>query len=149
MRERQHLTHHPKALPATAAAVGLIAAAGLVFRVRTPPAPAVLGAPALVQALHLATQDDGDDTDEPRVTPDQLAKYERVYEAMQRNHSLTVEQAAAQQGLTLAQFRDLENRIERNDDLRAQVRSDLKKAAETGTPTSGAPTPGSSPPPRQ
>lgn len=149
MRSTRHLTHHPKALAATAAAVGLIAAAGLVFRVRTLPAPAVLGAPALAHALHLAAQDAGDDTDEPRVTPDQLAKYERVYEAMQRNHSLTVEQAAAQQGLTLAQFRDLENRIQRNDDLRTQVRSDLRKAAATGTPASGAPTPGASLPPQK
>ena len=43
---------------------------------------------------------------------------------MQRNHSMTIEQAAASQGLTVEAFRDLERRIE-SDDL---ARDDARRA---------------------
>ncbi|HVA81244.1 MAG TPA: hypothetical protein VNF29_10000, partial [Candidatus Binataceae bacterium] len=43
--------------------------------------------------------------DQAEVPPDQVEKYIAVYKATQSTHSLTVEQAATQQGLTVAQFR--------------------------------------------
>jgi hypothetical protein len=54
---------------------------------------------------------------------------------MQHNHSLTVEQAAAAQGLTLRQFRDVEQRVERNDVARQTVRRALAKSAVQSTPS--------------
>ena len=74
-------------------------------------------------------QDDdsqGDDTDVP---PQDVDKYIKVYKAMQQNRGLTVEQAAAQQGLSVSDFRSLENRIERNDALREHVVESLKPQA--------------------
>ena len=41
----------------------------------------------------------------------------------------TVEQAASKQGMTVAQFRSLEDKIERDDTLRERVRTALRKAA--------------------
>ncbi len=71
----------------------------------------------------------GDDTDVP---PPDVDKYIKVYKAMQKNRNLTVEQAAAQQGLSVSTFRSLEDRIERNDALREHVREALKpQAAES------------------
>lgn len=84
------------------------------------------------QALQLAAQSaapaapdqaDDDDTDVPT---NQVDKYISVYEAMQKDHNLTVEQAAPRQGLTVAQFRQLEGRIERDDTLRERVRKALR-----------------------
>ena len=87
------------------------------------------------QALQLAAesavpvaQDESDD-DEKDVPPSQVDKYISVYEAMQKDHNLTVEQAASRQGLTVAQFRELEGRIERDDTLRERVRKALRHAA--------------------
>lgn len=66
-----------------------------------------------------------DDTDVPT---SQVDKYIGVYAAMQKDHNLTVEQAASKQGLTVAQFRKLEGRIERDDMLRERVRKALRHA---------------------
>ncbi len=87
------------------------------------------------QALRLAAQPeapaappdetDDDDTDVPT---SQVDKYISVYEAMQKDHNLTIEQAASKQGLTVAQFRQLEGRIERDDTLRERVRKALRHA---------------------
>jgi len=68
----------------------------------------------------------GDETDVP---PQDVDKYIKVYQAMQRDRSLTVEQATAQQGLSVPEFRSLEDRIERNDALREHVRQALKPQA--------------------
>ena len=68
----------------------------------------------------------GDDTDVP---PQDVDKYIRVYQAMQHNRNLTVEQAAAAQGFSVPAFRSLEDRIERNDALREHVRDALKPQA--------------------
>jgi len=86
------------------------------------------------QALRLAAQSatpsspdqaDDEDTDVPT---GQVDKYISVYEAMQKDHNLTVEQAASKQGLTVEQFRQLEGRIERDDTLRERVRKALRHA---------------------
>jgi hypothetical protein len=79
-------------------------------------------------------QSDSDSGDQPEVPPDQVEKYIAVYRATQSNHSLTVEQAAAQQGLTVTQFRELEGRIERNDALRERVRKALRGNREVTKP---------------
>ena len=47
---------------------------------------------------------------------------------MQKDHNLTVEQAASKQGLTVAEFRQLEGKIERDDMLRERVRKALRHA---------------------
>ena len=80
----------------------------------------------LLQPTLAQDQDDdvGDSTAPKGASPDEIQKYVAVYRAMQRNHSITVEQAAATQGMSLAAFRDLEQRIE-NDDL---ARDDARRA---------------------
>lgn len=77
----------------------------------------------------VAQNDSDDEADDKDVPTSQVDKYISVYEAMQKDHSLTVEAAASQQGLTVAQFRDLENKIENDDTLRERVRKALRHAA--------------------
>jgi hypothetical protein len=72
------------------------------------------------------TADEDDDKDVP---PVQVDKYVSVYRSMQKDHGLTVEQAASKQGMTVTQFRSLEDKIERDDTLRERVRTALRKAA--------------------
>jgi hypothetical protein len=69
-------------------------------------------------------------------SPDQIEKYVAVYRAMQRNHNLTIEQAAAAQGLTVAAFRELEQRIE-SDEL---ARDDARRALAEPEPSEAATT---------
>lgn len=71
-------------------------------------------------ALRLV-QDSGADTDS-EVPSDQVEKYVAVYKDMQRDHSLTVDAAAAKQGLTVTEFRELEQKVER-DDRRVSTRA--------------------------
>ena len=80
-----------------------------------------------------------DDAADNEVSTDELEKYVSVYKAMQRNRSLTVDQAATAQGLTIQQFRQLENRVERDDAALQQARDELQAAAQ------GSPTPSKSP----
>lgn len=97
------------------------------------PVSAWTGAPPLVKsrdasvriAVHLVQEEEGAG-DENEVPPQDVDKYIKVYQAMQHNRNLTVEQAAAAQGLTVTAFRSLEDRIERNDALREHVRDALK-----------------------
>jgi hypothetical protein len=78
-------------------------------------------------------QDMGDD--EKEVPPADVEKYIQTYKAMQKDRGLTVEQAAAKQGLTLAQFRSLEDKIERDDTLREHVRKALQPAGAKSSPS--------------
>ncbi len=70
------------------------------------------------------------EADSNEVSPAQVEQYLAVYKAMQRDRRLTVEQAAAAQHLTVAQFRDIEARIERDGVLRERVRRELLKTAQ-------------------
>ena len=70
-----------------------------------------------------AAETDDDDKDVPT---SQVDKYISVYESMQKDHNLTVEQATSKQGLTVAQFRSIEGKIERDDTLRERVRKALR-----------------------
>lgn len=81
-------------------------------------------------------QTEPDDDDDKEIPPAQVDKYVQVYQAMQKDHNLTVEQAASKQGMTVAQFRSLEGKIERDDTLRERVRTALRKAANPKAPDS-------------
>jgi phage protein D len=78
-----------------------------------------------------------DESDENEVSTDDVEKYVSVYKAMQRNRSLTVDQAAAAQGLTTKQFRELEDRVQRDDAALQQARDELQAAAQS-SPAGGA-----------
>jgi hypothetical protein len=80
-----------------------------------------------------------EDADENEVSTDEVEKYVSVYKAMQRNRSLTVDQAAAAQGLTIEQFRQLENRVQRDDAALQQARDELQAAAQRSPTPSGKP----------
>lgn len=74
--------------------------------------------------------------DENDVQPQEIEKYINVYKAMQKNRSLTADQAASQQGLSESEFRSLEDKIERNDAIRERVRTALRDAAKpSASPT--------------
>ena len=71
---------------------------------------------------------DASGDDDKDVPPKLVDKYTNAYKAMQKDHTLTADQAAAAQGLTIAQFRSIEGRIERDDTLRERVRKALRNA---------------------
>ena len=78
------------------------------------------------------------------VSSSEVQKYVAVYDAMHRDHKLTVQQAAAAQGLSVAEFRNLEQRVEQNEAARKQARGELMKRAERHQktpPASVEPTP--------
>jgi hypothetical protein len=79
------------------------------------------------QPLADLAQDSDDDADSG-VPPDQVEKYIAVYKDMQRDRSLTVAAAAAKEGFTVAEFRELEQKIERDEDARDHVRTELQGA---------------------
>ena len=85
--------------------------------------------PSVTAAMQLAQAEGEDETPPPS---DQVDKYIAVYTAMQRDHSLTVDQAASKQGLTVAQFRSLEDRIQRNPVVHDRVLQALKAASKGG-----------------
>jgi hypothetical protein len=78
----------------------------------------------------IIAQDD-DDSGDSDIAPSAVEKYVAIYRDMQQNRSLTVEQAAAKEGLSLAAFRDLEQKIEKDDGARQHVRDELQAAAQT------------------
>ena len=80
-------------------------------------------------ARRLKLAQDENVPDEDAVPTDQVDKYIAVYSAMQKNHSLGVEQAASKQGLTVDQFRTLEDKIERNPVVHQRVLDALKASA--------------------
>jgi hypothetical protein len=90
--------------------------------------PAEIRGVSIRAAAHLVQDDEGSG-DETDVPPQDVDKYIKVYQAMQHNRNLTVEQAASAQGLSVSAFRSLEDRIERNDALREHVRDALKPQA--------------------
>jgi hypothetical protein len=83
------------------------------------------------------TQESANSEDDDEAPPEQVEKYIAVYRAMQHDRSLTIEQAASQRGMTLEAFRQLENRVQRDDAAMEHVRDALKESA--ATPSSSAP----------
>jgi hypothetical protein len=98
--------------------------------------------PIIARLAQIAQGDDdepGDDAaSDKNVSPEQIQKYIAVYRAMQHDHSLSIEQAAAAQGLTVSAFRELEQRIESDDLARDDARAALAAPAQQAT---SAPTP--------
>ncbi len=94
-------------------------------------APASAAPPQAPPPAQLA-QDEA--PEEAQVSADQINKYIAVYSAMQRDHGLSVDQAASKQGLTVDQFRAIENRIERNPVAHERVLDALKKAGKKEPP---------------
>jgi hypothetical protein len=86
----------------------------------------------------LIAQDDEGTSDEETIPTDQVDKYIAVYSSMQKNHSLSVEQAASKQGLTVDEFRTLEDKIERNPVVHERV-LDALKASASGKKASSSP----------
>jgi hypothetical protein len=114
--------------------------AGVVFWIALPAGHAILVArqqnPRLVadnrvanSRLEVAQSEEA--AEEAEVPPEQVEKYINAYKAMQRNHALTIDEAANQQGLSVQQFRDIEGKIERDDMLREHVRQVLSKSAKS------------------
>jgi hypothetical protein len=99
--------------------------------------------PVIVSHSRLGQSDlgqaDEDTSPGKGASPDQIEKYVAVYRAMQRNHNLTIEQAAAAQGLTVATFRELEQRIESDELARDHARRALA-APEPSEAVTTAPT---------
>jgi hypothetical protein len=92
--------------------------------------------PSILARTLEITQDDraADDTDVP---PAQVEKYVAVYRSMQRDKTLTADQAAAKQGMTLQEFRSLENRVQRDDSALQHARDELQSAAKASPGSSG------------
>ena len=99
---------------------------------------------ATATAGGVAQADKKTGTDE-QVSSDEIKKYVAVYIAMQRDHTLTVEKAAASQGLTVAAFRELEGRIEHDENARDQARRALATGTQQTIPAQ-TPTKSASPP---
>ena len=113
----------------------LIAATVLVIcaAIAIPKARATSASPTPLTVIASGTgtvQTEADEDDDKDVPPGQVDKYVSVYRSMQKDHGLTVEQAASKQGMTVTQFRSLEDKIERDDTLRERVRTALRKAAK-------------------
>jgi hypothetical protein len=111
----------------------IVSIAGLI----APPQVAAKSRSSL-QGARLAQDDDDSVPDEDAVPTDQVDKYIAVYAAMQKNHSLTVEQAASKQGLTVDEFRTLEDKIERNPTVHERVLDALKASATGAKPSASA-----------
>jgi len=90
---------------------------------------------ATILAATILAQDDS--SDEETIPTDQVDKYIKVYSSMQKNHSLSVEQATSKQGLSVDEFRTLEDKIERNPVVHQRV-LDALKASATGKPVTSS-----------
>jgi hypothetical protein len=111
-----------------AVAILLIAAAA-GFSIAKLRALAGSGTVAVIPTTDIV-QDDDQDSEGDEVSPSQLDQYVKVYQTMQRDRTITVDQATAREHLTVAQFRDIEGRIERDGVLRERVRRELLKSAQ-------------------
>ena len=120
----QRRLRHPVLLAAAILAVA--AAAG--FSIAKIRALTARGTLETVPAWDVTQNDQ--DTENTEVSPAQVEQYLKVYQAMQRDRTLTVEQATAAQHMTVQQFRDIEGRIERDGVLRERVRRELLKTAQ-------------------
>ena len=124
----QALDVRRRRLIVAALAAAFVAGAGSGFASASIAPAFSLGYSRVAAATQVA-QAEGDETAPPS---DQVDKYIAVYTAMQRDHNLTVDQAASKQGLTVAQFRSLEDRIQRNPVVHDRVLAALKAASKGG-----------------
>lgn len=106
---------------------------------------------ALLFGLRPQAQEAGESEVE-QVTPSELDLYIDVYTAMQADHDLTIEAILAQRGVPLAQFRNIERRVQKQERLVRKVRDALQAQAKAhaeavGPPGARAEAPASKPPP--
>lgn len=128
-RERAKMAKMKAVLGVNFAVAGSLLLGGWLAGCSHPSWPATDAAPP--QPWLRVQQDEGGGGDQ--VKPEDVEKYIKVYQAMQRNRALTVDQATAQQHLNVAQFREIEEHIERDGVLRERVRSQLLKSAKQRT----------------
>lgn len=135
----------PANLPTRSARlISFIAAVAVVL---SWPAPTVIAAALDTRDWQLSiprgpvVAQDSDASDRTGVSADQIEKYVAVYRAMQLDRGLTAESAAAKQSLTLSQFRELEQKIERDEVAREQVRRELQAAANPSPSATATATP--------
>lgn len=93
---------------------------------------------ALVLGLRPQAQE-ADDGEADQVTPSELELYIDVYTAMQADHDLTLEAALAQKGTQLAQFRNIERRVQKQERLVRKVRDALQAQAKARAESIGPP----------
>lgn len=72
-----------------------------------------------------------DDSELFSVTEGDFQTYLRVLERMQGDHGLSIEEALAPEHLSLERFRDLEQRVQRNDILVERTRENLRRKAQS------------------
>ncbi len=109
-------------------AAALLCSRGAAFRQTLSVYADVRGGIALRAA---ALAQEGEDDDQSPIPPEQIEKYVAVYKAMQQNHNLSIDQAAAAQGLSVGAFRDIESQIERDDLIRERVRQALRPGGDS------------------
>ena len=93
---------------------------------------------ALVLGLRPQAQE-ADDSEAEQVTPSELELYIDVYTAMQADHDLTLDAALAQKGTPLAQFRNIERRVQKQERLVRKVRDALQAQAKARAESIGPP----------
>ncbi len=69
--------------------------------------------------------------DPDAVTESEFQTYLHVLEAMQANRSLSIDDAVEAEQLPLEKFREIEQRVQRNEVLIDRIRSALRERAET------------------
>ena len=94
-----------------------------------------LGDPTLWTILDVQTEgDDAVDFDEfgnPTVTESEFQRYVEVLATMQVNRNLSIEDAVGETKLSLGDFRDIEQRVQRSEALVQRARELLRKKAES------------------
>lgn len=101
---------------------------GLKHAVLGVAAVVVLGA-GLGFGSHPAAQE-ALESDDLEVSESELELYIEVYKAMQSDHGLTIDEALAERGQDLQKFREIEQRIQRQDALVRRVREALLEYAK-------------------
>jgi hypothetical protein len=109
----------------------LVSATALVtewihYRLGEPTVWRLLQSPTAQQTISI-----GSDDNPSSVTESEFEIYLRVLESMQADRSLSIEHAVETEHLTVESFRDIEQRVQKNDVLVERTRDGLRKKAET------------------
>lgn len=111
-------------------AVVLLAGGGYLFgsfhRDSGPAGPSLFLLRHLTAGARRAQTSSESDTGEMPPQPKDVETYIRVYQAMQRDHTLSVDEAARREGISLSRLRKVETKIEHDSLLRARVRDALR-----------------------
>jgi len=93
---------------------------------------------ALLFGMRPQAQEAGESEAE-QVTSSELDLYIDVYTAMQADHDLTIDAILAQRGVPLAQFRNIERRVQKQERLVRKVRDALQAQAKAHAEPVGPP----------